>query len=86
MSTAIICAVPVSYTHLDVYKRQDLRIVKPGDMVRLVPVKEAVECRVKVNGDAPVSYTHLIDNTFAEIPLRVGARFFFCCQTKEDYI
>ena len=30
----------------------DLRIVKPGDMVRLVPVKEAVECRVKVNGDA----------------------------------
>ena len=30
----------------------DLRIVRPGDMVRLVPVKEAVECRVKVNGDA----------------------------------
>ena len=30
----------------------DLRIVKPGDMGRLVPVKEAVECRVKVNGDA----------------------------------
>ena len=28
----------------------DLRIVKPGDMVRLVPVKEAVECRVKVMG------------------------------------
>ena len=28
----------------------DLRIVKPGDMVRLVPVKEAVES---------VSYTHL---------------------------
>ncbi|MDO4265551.1 MAG: glycine/sarcosine/betaine reductase component B subunit [Eubacteriales bacterium] len=28
----------------------DLRIVKPGDMVRLVPVKEAVECRVKLDG------------------------------------
>jgi betaine reductase complex component B subunit alpha len=28
----------------------DLLIVKPGDNVRLVPVKEAIECRVKVNG------------------------------------
>jgi glycine reductase len=28
----------------------DLLIVKPGDMVRLVPVKEAIECRVKLNG------------------------------------
>ena len=30
----------------------DLYIVKPGDMVRLCPVKEAIEPRVKVNGDA----------------------------------
>jgi len=30
----------------------DLHIVKPGDMVRLCPVKEAIEPRVKVNGDA----------------------------------
>lgn len=29
----------------------ELYIVKPGDMVRLVPVKEAIEPRVKVNGD-----------------------------------
>ncbi|RMC96511.1 betaine reductase [Clostridium autoethanogenum] len=28
----------------------DLLIVKPGDKVRLVPVKEAIECRVKVDG------------------------------------
>ncbi|CAB1246524.1 glycine/sarcosine/betaine reductase component B subunit [Clostridium sp. MT-14] len=28
----------------------DLLIVKPGDEVRLVPVKEAIECRVKVDG------------------------------------
>lgn len=30
----------------------ELYIVKPGDMVRLTPVKEAVECRVRVNGEA----------------------------------
>ena len=29
----------------------DVVIVKPGDMVRLCPVKEAVEPRVKINGD-----------------------------------
>lgn len=29
----------------------DLLIVRPGDKVRLVPVKEAIECRVKVNGN-----------------------------------
>lgn len=29
----------------------DLLIVKPGDNVRLVPVKEAIEPRVKLNGD-----------------------------------
>lgn len=29
----------------------DIRIVNPGDMVRLVPVKEAIEPRVKLNGD-----------------------------------
>jgi glycine reductase len=29
----------------------DLKIVKPGDKVRLVPVKEAIEPRVKLNGD-----------------------------------
>ena len=29
----------------------DLYIVKPGDMVRLCPVKEAIEPRIKVNGD-----------------------------------
>jgi len=29
----------------------ELHIVKPGDMVRLCPVKEAIEPRVKVNGD-----------------------------------
>ncbi len=28
----------------------DLHIVNPGDMVRLVPVKEAIECRVKADG------------------------------------
>ncbi len=30
----------------------ELHIVKPGDMVRLCPVKEAIEPRVKLNGDA----------------------------------
>lgn len=30
----------------------DLHIVRPGDDVRLVPVKEAIEPRVKLNGDA----------------------------------
>ncbi|SHK09317.1 glycine/sarcosine/betaine reductase component B subunit [Tepidibacter formicigenes] len=29
----------------------DIKIVKPGENVRLVPVKEAIEPRVKVNGD-----------------------------------
>ncbi|WDV46919.1 glycine/sarcosine/betaine reductase component B subunit [Clostridiaceae bacterium M8S5] len=29
----------------------DIKIVNPGDMVRLVPVKEAIEPRVKLNGD-----------------------------------
>ena len=29
----------------------DLKIVKPGENVRLVPVKEAIEPRVKLNGD-----------------------------------
>ncbi|MFD3158676.1 glycine/sarcosine/betaine reductase component B subunit [Haloimpatiens sp. FM7330] len=29
----------------------DLMIVKPGDKVRLVPVKEAIEPRIKINGD-----------------------------------
>lgn len=31
--------------------KADLHIVKPGDKVRLVPVKEAIEPRVKLNGD-----------------------------------
>lgn len=30
----------------------DLKIVRPGDMVRLVPVKEAIEPRYRVSGDA----------------------------------
>lgn len=30
----------------------DLHIVKPGDMVRLCPVKEAIEPRIKLNGNA----------------------------------
>jgi len=30
----------------------DLFIVKPGDNVRLMPVKEAIEPRVKLNGDS----------------------------------
>ena len=46
---------PVSYTHLDVYKRQ------PLDRVPLVPREPSVGPRDRPRGAAllPVSYTHL---------------------------
>ena len=50
LHTALICRVPVSYTHLDVYKRQLLSSVTKG-----------IDCRhfISVWVVRPVSYTHL---------------------------
>ena len=61
----------------------DLRIVKPGDMVRLVPVKEAVECRVKVNGDATVPRLHrtTVTGRRRKDPLPEGYEPFGCWKT-----
>jgi glycine reductase len=49
----------------------DLVIVKPGDEVRLCPVKEAIEPRVKVNGDP-----HIVISCICHSSLRT------CCTGK----
>ena len=63
---------PVSYTHLDVYKRQE----SGGDIMCLATAyKEKEEpnsilleyvARIDVDGTTPVSYTHLLQ----ELPMR----------------
>ena len=50
-------SIPVSYTHLDVYKRQPkerCQVVKPGDVVKIKDTQIIV-----VDSFDPVSYTHL---------------------------
>ena len=71
-NTAIAAAAPVSYTHLDVYKRQDY-IISVADAVALSHcltgkafLEEGDEYYADINNDGavdafdPVSYTHLV--------------------------
>ena len=37
----------------------DLAFACPGDAIRICPVKEAIEPRVRLDGKCAVSYTHL---------------------------
>ena len=48
--------MPVSYTHLDVYKRQDLKMLRPDKESRLKSLYESFIGRMD---EGPVSYTHL---------------------------
>ena len=50
----LYCDISVSYTHLDVYKRQ---VVKHGQSINLGQFR--IEF-IKTNHSIPVSYTHLL--------------------------
>ena len=49
-----IYAVAVSYTHLDVYKRQNYLCAVLWGAERI-----SIETTLSIEGDVPVSYTHL---------------------------
>ena len=54
---------PVSYTHLDVYKRQEVKEVKRARLTEYAAAKLSAEYHAKQNGEHgvwPVSYTHLV--------------------------
>ena len=50
---------PVSYTHLDVYKRQGQYLVNAYDQSSAVVSNGKVTFNSGKNGTIPVSYTHL---------------------------
>ena len=53
-------AEPVSYTHLDVYKRQEYLIILTGNRRQPVAQRHAVGCvQFSRSERIPVSYTHL---------------------------
>ena len=56
MKETRIFIIPVSYTHLDVYKRQDL---KPGSPVTVDGIYTDMSVMVDVTYHETVSYTHL---------------------------
>ncbi|WP_459448204.1 hypothetical protein [Erwinia amylovora] len=56
-SVPIFSHKPVSYTHLDVYKRQGLRL--PPAMADGSDDKRCQFCSVPIFSHKPVSYTHL---------------------------
>ena len=56
VENSILNVVPVSYTHLDVYKRQG---IKKTDLSRDEFLKHAWAWTEEHGGIIPVSYTHL---------------------------
>ena len=53
---------PVSYTHLDVYKRQGLNYQKLGKALMSedeIAIMDGGRCILQLRGVRPVSYTHL---------------------------
>ena len=65
MKKSTSCIVTVSYTHLDVYKRQDLVVVPPHyeEYLKYSKLAKAIYCdytnQVEPYGMDAVSYTHL---------------------------
>ena len=54
--------VPVSYTHLDVYKRQALKFIGDEEIVRGAALQSQVSIASDDrDADIPVSYTHLAE-------------------------
>ena len=82
----MIFAIPVSYTHLDVYKRQNYHlhtdaiksyILPQSNMLKdsqwLIYAKEADLLNAALWGCTAVSYTHLLNQWNPEITATVGA-------------
>ena len=67
----------VSYTHLDVYKRQEWEVLKGGKVIRTgrvdnlnVAPQQTAKIKLDLGKTCPVSYTHLIDNGWQGCCLR----------------
>ena len=55
----LVCSKPVSYTHLDVYKRQILLILIYHDIINTGKIKKGTKCIKVENYDNLVNYCTL---------------------------
>ena len=69
---------PVSYTHLDVYKRQAVKCYGANDVMEGVAImkKEDVQCSITGNSTNPVRFQHLVAGTYKKWAIENGKKYF----------